>query len=249
MPKRLIPCLLLSGDRLVKTIRFKNRVYVGDPINAVRVFNDKEVDEIIVLDIDSTRLGTPINFSLLEDIASEAFMPMCYGGGIRDVAQLSVLFALGIEKASINTAAVDNPSFVTEAARIFGSQSIVGSMDVRTSRFGGDQICRAGSSRRTGIDAVTHARRLAAAGAGEILVTSVDRDGTRAGYDLRLISRVSSVLDVPVVAVGGAGSLSHISQAWEAGAAGAAAGTLFVLHGSRRGVLISYPTPAERAAL
>lgn len=248
MSQRLIPCLLLSAGRLVKTVRFKDRIYVGDPINAVRVFNDKEVDELTLLDIDATRKRTPIDYELIADVAGEAFMPVCYGGGVSSLDQIERLFTLGIEKVSINSAAVDDPELLSRAADVFGSQSIVGAVDVARSRLRGDRVVVAGGTRRTDRSPLDHARRLAAAGAGEILLNSVDRDGTRGGYDLGLIRDVADAAAVPVVALGGAGALHHCRQVWDVGAA-AAAGSIFVLHGPRRGVLISYPTPAERAAM
>lgn len=246
MPSRLIPCLLLSAGRLVKTIQFKNPMYVGDPINAVRVFNDKEVDELIVLDIDSSRNGTPIAYDLLGDLASEAFMPLCYGGGVRAMTEIERLFSLGIEKVAINTASIDRPGLITQASEVFGSQSVVGALDVGRTRFGRERVVVGGGRRRTDRDPVDHARALVAAGAGELVVTSIDREGTREGYDLPLVRKVVSAVDVPVVAVGGAGNMSHVSAVWAEGAAGAGAGTMFVTHGSRRGVLISYPSPKER---
>ena len=243
--KRVIPCLLLKDRGLYKTVRFSNPKYVGDPINAVRVFNDKEVDEITVLDIGAARTGI-IDFDLIQDFASECFMPLCYGGGIRQIAQMQRLFDLGLEKLSLNTAAFETPDLVTEAAKQFGSQSVVVSIDVRAAGLRKSSVViRSGSQRVRGTP-VEHARRAADRGAGEVLLTSIDREGTGRGYDTRLIAEVASSVEIPLVAHGGAGRVEHLKDAFDAGASGAAAGSLFVFQGPHKAVLISYPTQEEQ---
>ena len=243
----MIPCLLLKEGGLYKTIKFAQPKYVGDPINALRVFNDKEVDEITVLDIGATRSGR-IDFGLIADFASECFMPLCYGGGIRTMQQAHRLFGLGIEKLSFNTAAVESPSLVADAARDFGNQSVVVSIDVKSFRFKGISVVTRGGSDRVDGTPLEHAQRAADAGAGEILLTAVDREGTRGGYDCSLIREVSSKVDVPVVANGGAGNLADMKSAFDAGASGVAAGSMFVFHGPHNAVLINYPSQEEQAA-
>ncbi|MFZ2491238.1 MAG: AglZ/HisF2 family acetamidino modification protein [Thermoanaerobaculia bacterium] len=241
----MIPCLLMSNGGLVKTVKFSNPKYVGDPVNAVRIFNDKEVDEMVFLDIDATREKRGPNFQVLADIASEAFMPFGYGGGITTVDQVRQLYALGIEKVILNSAAVTNPRLVEEAASIAGNSGVVVSIDVRRSWLGRRSVYINGGRRDTRLDPVMHAREMERAGAGEILLTSIDRDGTMEGYDLDLIEQISSNVGVPVVAAGGAGELRHFREAVDHGAAGLAAGSMFVFHGRHRAVLITYPEYQE----
>ena len=246
---RIIPCLLLKNGGLVKTVRFKNDRYVGDPINAVRIFNEKEVDELVFLDISATLAGNGPNFELLEDIASEAFMPFGYGGGITSLEQIRRLYALGVEKIVINTVAATNPELVSEAAGLAGSSSVVVSIDVRRSLFGKYSVCVEGGRRDLKTDPVSYARDMEKRGAGEILLNAIDRDGTMEGYDLGLVRRVSEAVSVPVVAVGGAGSLEHFREAVEHGASAAAAGSMFVFHGKHKAVLITYPRYDEMRTL
>ena len=246
LPPRVIPCLLLRKQGLVKTIRFQNPTYVGDPTNAVRIFNDKEVDELVFLDIAASSDGQPPQFELLARMTSECFMPLCYGGGVRTIADMHRLFTLGIEKVSLNTEAAKRPEFVREAANIFGSSSIVVSIDVRRRILGRYEVVTSGGRQRTGLDPVAFAIRMQEMGAGELLLTSVERDGTGTGYDLELVKSVSSAVSVPVIACGGAGSVRDLVRAVrEGGASAAAAGSLFVFHGPHRAVLITYPSPAE----
>jgi imidazole glycerol-phosphate synthase subunit HisF len=241
VPARLIPCLLLRGAGCVKTVRFRKPVYLGDPINVVRIFNEREVDELILLDIDACREGRGPRFARLADLASECFMPVCYGGGVRSLGDVERLFAIGIEKVSINTHAVLNPALVEEAVRRFGSQSIVASVDVRKGFFGGRRVVTCGGRRAHALDPVVHAREMERRGAGEVLLNSVDRDGVMRGYDLALVGEVSAAVRVPVVALGGAGSLADAGTVLRAGAAAAAAGSLFCFAGPDREVLINYP--------
>jgi cyclase len=238
---RVIPCLLLRNGGLVKTVKFRDAKYVGDPINAVRIFNDKEVDELMFLDISATASGTGPNFALLEDIASEAFMPFGYGGGITSIDQVKRLFALGVEKVVINTAAADNPQLVATAASLAGSSSVVVSIDVRRSFLGKYSVCIRNGRDDLGRDPVAYAREMESLGAGEILLTAIDRDGTQEGYNLDLIRRIAEAVSVPVVASGGAGSLQHFREAVQSGAGAVAAGSFFVFHGKHRAVLITYP--------
>ena len=242
---RVIPCLLLRNGGLVKTIRFDNPRYIGDPINAVRIFNEKEVDELVFLDISAATARDGPNFSLLTDIASEAFMPFGYGGGITCLEHIRRLYALGVEKVIINTAAVDNPSLVAEAAELAGSSGVVASIDVRRSWLGKYSVWTRSGRQDARRDPVAHAREMERMGAGEILLNAIDRDGTQDGYDLELVRRVAEAVSVPVVAAGGAGTLQHFRQAVDAGAAAVAAGSMFVFHGRHRAVLITYPEYAE----
>lgn len=242
---RVIPALLLSNGGLVKTVRFKDPRYVGDPINAVRIFNDKEVDELAFLDISATPSASGPDFELLTRIASEAFMPFAYGGGVTTIDQVKRLFSLGVEKVILNTAAVTTPAIVSQAAALAGSCGVVGSVDVRRGLFGRYSVYTHGGRVDTKRDPVSHALALQQAGVGEILLNAIDRDGTQAGYDLDLVARVAAAVTVPVVAVGGAGTPAHFREAVSVGAAAVAAGSLFVFRGKHRAVLITYPDYSE----
>ncbi|MBX2989423.1 MAG: AglZ/HisF2 family acetamidino modification protein [Bdellovibrionaceae bacterium] len=242
---RIIPILLLRGDGLVKTQGFQKSVYVGDPINAAKIFNDSEVDELIVLDISPEAAEKGPNFEKLGELATECFMPVCYGGGVRSLWQVERLFALGFEKVAFNTALVKTPALVGEASRVFGASSIVASIDVRRKMFGRLEVMTAGGREATGLDPVAHARQAVERGAGEILLTSIDQEGGRKGYDLKLVQAVRAAVEVPIVAHGGAGRLEDMRDAITAGASAAAAGSLFVFHGRLNGVLINYPTQAD----
>lgn len=246
---RLIPCLLLKGSGCVKTRRFKSPTYLGDPINIVRIFNDREVDELIVLDIDATHEGRRPRFDLLADLATECFMPLCYGGGVRSLQDMEQLFAVGIEKVAINTEAVLNPMFVESAARRFGSQSVVVSIDAKTDWLRRRRVASHGGRRTRALDPVEHARAMEEHGAGELLLNSVERDGVMRGYDLALIGDVTAATDVPVIACGGAGCLEDVARALRAGATAAAAGSLFSFAGPNRAVLINYPDRPDIEAI
>lgn len=244
MPRRIrvIPVLLLRGHGLVKTRRFKDPVYVGDPVNAVRIFSEKEVDEIVILDIDASREGREPNYALVAEIAGECFMPMAYGGGVRTLEQVRKLIRSGVEKVVVNSALAESTRLLTEAADVFGSQAIVAGIDVRRALFGGYSVVVKSASVQTRLALDEHAKQVEAAGAGEIFVNSVDRDGMMAGYDLDLIRRVTSAVSVPVVACGGAGTVEHLVEAVRsAGASAVSAGSMFVFHGKHRAVLINYP--------
>lgn len=242
---RVIPCLLLRNEGLVKTVKFKDPKYLGDPINIVRIFNDKEVDELIFLDITASLENRKPNFALLEKITSECFMPLGYGGGIRDMDDIKRLLKIGVEKIILNTAAVQNPSLIREAANYAGSQAVVISIDVKKSLFGKYETYIQSGKKNAKLDPVNFAVEMEKQGAGEIFVNSIDHDGVMQGYDLELIKRVSSAINIPLVACGGAGNLQHLAEAIQAGASAAAAGSMFVFQGPLRGVLISYPTQEE----
>jgi imidazole glycerol-phosphate synthase subunit HisF len=239
---RVIPCLLLRGHGLVKTKRFADAVYVGDPINAVRIFSEKEVDELVLLDIDASRTGSEPNYELIAEVAGECFMPVAYGGGVRSLEQVRRLIRSGVEKVVINSAAFESMDVITQAARVFGSQAVVGGVDVRKTLLGGYKVVAKSATVETRVKLDDHVRRLVDAGAGEILLNNVDRDGTMAGYDLDLIRQVSRIVTVPLVACGGAGTVEHLRAAvQEGGASAVSAGSMFVFHGKRRAVLINYP--------
>ena len=244
--KRVIPCLLLKGKGLVKTVKFKDPTYVGDPINAVKIFNDKEVDELLFLDITASVERRRPSFNVISEIASECFMPLGYGGGIRSLEDIKTLFASGAEKACINSCAVENPDFIKSASDAFGSQSIVVSIDVKKTLFGKNVVYSHSGRRNTGLDPIEYAKRVQGMGAGEIFLNSIDRDGTMQGYDIELVSKVSEGVGIPVIACGGAGKLKDIAEVLDkGGASAAAAGSLFVFHGRHRAVLINYPSKQE----
>ena len=249
MIPRVIPALLLQDGGLVKTVAFRDARYVGDPINTVRIFNDKQVDEIVLLDIGATRTGRGPDEAAIEQIAAEAFMPVGYGGGVTSLAQARRLIQLGVEKVVINTAAIDDPALIREIADVLGSSTIVVSMDAQRRPDGTYEVRARGATQATGRDARAHAEAMAAAGAGELLLQSIDRDGSMAGYDLELVRQVASAVEIPVVACGGAGSLEDVASVIsEGGASAAAAGSLFVFHGKHRAVLVTYPSYERRVA-
>lgn len=248
---RVIPCLLLSPSRggLVKTIKFGKPKYVGDPINAVRIFNEKEVDELMVLDIDATSQGRGPDFAAVEELASECFMPLCYGGGIRTAADAFTLFSLGVEKVAIQSAVLRDPAIITEIARRAGEQAVVVSIDVKRDWLRRPRLYGHAGIKLRSLDWKNAMREAIAAGAGEVLLNAVDRDGTLAGPDLGLIREASMIADVPLIAVGGISSLADIKAATDAGASAVAAGAYFVFQGPHRAVLITYPRYEELRAL
>lgn len=238
---RVIPCLLLQQGGLVKTTRFNKPVYVGDPINAIRIFNDKEVDELMVLDIDASREKREPNYALIEQFAGECLMPLCYGGGIQSVEQARQLFSLGVEKVCIQTSALRDMSILTKIAEKFGSQSVLFSLDVKKGWLGrkGTYASMSRSlDERSWQSVLQDAVR---AGAGEIILNAVDRDGTMSGVDEDLIREASQSIPVPLVALGGVGNLDDIRKAVIAGASAVSAGAFFVFYGPHRAVLITYP--------
>lgn len=238
---RVIPSLLIKNRGLVKTERFKNGRYVGDPINAIKIFNDKEADELVVLDILATRTKS-IDFSFISRINKEAFMPLGYGGGIRTVDEVSRIIGLGYEKVILNNYALENPRLIDQAAAQCGSQSVVICIDVKKDWLGKYKVYRHSIQKNSNIDVVQWAQEAADRGAGEIILYNVDRDGTFSGYDINLLSLVSKKIKIPLVALGGAGSIEDFKLAIHEGNASAvAAGSIFVFHGPHRAVLITYP--------
>lgn len=246
---RVIPVLLVSDGYLVKPVKFKGDTYIGDPINAVRIFNEKQVDELVICDIDASTKGTGVNFTLIEEIASEAFMPVGYGGGVASADEAKRITSIGIEKVILNTAAVESPETITAISEALGSSSTVVSVDAKKKFSGGwDTYTRRGS-RKTGQGPAELAMRAQQLGAGEVIVSSIDRESTFEGYDLRLIETVSRAVSVPVIALGGASRFDDFGSALRAGASAVAAGSMFVLNGKHRAVLISYPTPDQVRSL
>jgi imidazole glycerol-phosphate synthase subunit HisF len=243
---RVIPCLLLKGRGLVKTVKFKDPKYLGDPINVVKIFNDKEVDELVFLDITATLESRTTPLAYLAEIASECFMPLGYGGGIRSLEDIKAVLGLGVEKVIINSFAVEQPAFLGKAADFAGSQSVVASLDVKKDLLGQYEVFTHGGKKATGWDPVKLAVLMEKQGAGELLINSIDRDGTMQGYDIELIRRVTDAIGIPVVACGGAGTVQHLGEVVKkGGASAAAAGSMFVFQGPHRAVLISYPSPHE----
>ena len=250
---RIIPCLLVHKGGLVKTQNFKDAKYVGDPINAVRIFNEKEADELMIFDIDATVNKVEPDFSLISKLAAECRMPLCYGGGVRTAEQAERIIDMGVEKVAISAAAIANLSLLTEISAAVGRQSVVAVLDIRadsrsvTKRY---ELCTHNGKTAYKLDPVSLAKQIQDAGAGEIVINSVDRDGVMQGYDLELNRQFKDALKIPVTFLGGAGSLEHISDLISSlGVVGAAAGSLFVFKGKYRAVLINYPTPEQKINL
>ena len=243
---RVIPCLLLKNLGLIKTKRFKNPVYIGDPINAVKIFNDLEADELIFLDIEASKENRICSEQLIKDIGDEAFMPFAVGGGIRNLEQIKKIINCGAEKVVINSASISNPKLITEGANVFGSQSIVISIDVKNNFFGKQQIVFNNAKKKSKIKLLDYIKEIEDRGAGEIIINSVDHDGIMEGYNLDLIKQVADCASVPVVALGGAGKLDDFKTAIDYGASAVSAGSMFVFHSNSKGVLINYP---EKIAL
>jgi len=247
---RITPCLLIHNGGLVKTKGFAEPKYVGDPINAVRIFNEKEADELMVLDIDATIKGREPDFKLIAKLAAECRMPLCYGGGVTQVEQVQRLVNIGVEKVAVSSAAIARPALVTEIADAVGRQSVTVVLDVRKRRrlmSAGYELCTHNAKKAYNVDILSLISEFQKAGAGEIVVNSVDRDGMMKGYDLELAAQVKSMANVPVTFLGGAGSLGDLSDLVSlVGIVGAAAGSLFVFKGKYRAVLISYPTSDQK---
>lgn len=250
---RIIPCLLVHEGGLVKTTGFKDPKYVGDPINAVKIFNEKEADELIILDIDATVNGTEPDYRMIANVAAECRMPLCYGGGVKTAAQAKRIISLGVEKVAVSSAAIEHPQLVSEIAAAIGRQSIVVVLDVRKRRGvfkSGYEICTHNSTRVVSTDFDGLVQQIAEAGAGEIVINAIDRDGTMQGYDLVLASRLRALVRVPISVLGGAGSFDDIrALIKECGVVGASAGSLFVFKGQYRAVLINYPNATQRDEL
>lgn len=247
---RVIPVLLcnLQGS-LVKTQKFKKPIYVGDPVNAVKIFNDKEVDELIFLDITATSQGRKPNLKYIQEIATEAFMPLCYGGGLTNIDDIRAVVKAGIEKVAINSALEKDPDLISRSADILGSSSTVASIDVKKDIWGKYRVAVRNASKNLSVPIIEFAQMLEEKGAGEIILNSVDRDGTMEGFDLKLIEDVSQKVSIPLIACGGAGNIAHLKQAIQAGASAVAAGSMFVFQGKHKAVLISYPTQKELIGL
>lgn len=238
---RCIPVLLLQDGALVKTVQFQNPKYIGDPLNAIRIFNEKEVDELVFLDLDASVKGTPIPIRLLEEIAGECFMPLSFGGGIKTIEDIRQIIQIGIEKVIIGTEAVENPEFVKQAVAEFGSSSICVSLDIQKKSSGAYELYTRSGTKRIHQDPIEYAQVLEQLGVGEILLHSIEREGTGNGFDLELIRAVRQAVKIPIIISGGAGTLEHLCEGVENGATAVAAGSMFVFHGKHRAVLISYP--------
>jgi cyclase len=244
---RIIPSLLIQDNGLVKTVNFKNPKYVGDPINAVRIFNEKEVDELAVFDIDATVQGNEPNYSLIERLASQSMMPLCYGGGVKTVEQAQRIFSLGIEKIALSSAVIQNPQLITEISERVGSQSVIIVLDVKKKLLGGYEVYTHNGKKATGINPIKFVEEAQRLGAGEIVINSIDRDGVMKGYDLDLIAKVREKIKLPMTVLGGAGSLDDIEKVIDShGVIGVAAGSLFVFKGPYKAVLINYPNQTEK---
>jgi len=243
---RVIPILLLKGKGLVKSIKFKDYRYIGDPINAVKIFNDLKADELVFLDILASKEKRSISLDFVRNVGDEANMPFAVGGGIRTIQQIKEIINAGAEKVVINTYAVENPNFIKEASDIFGSSTIVVSIDVKKKFLGKKQVHTMAGTKAIGLNPIEFAKLMQEKGAGEIIINSIENDGLMTGYDLDLISQVSKVVEIPVVAAGGAGTLSDFKKAVkESYASAVAAGSMFVYHGPRRAVLVNYPNTRE----
>ncbi|MDX9883399.1 MAG: AglZ/HisF2 family acetamidino modification protein [Prolixibacteraceae bacterium] len=245
---RIIPCLLVHNKGLVKTVKFKDPKYVGDPINAVKIFNEKEVDEIMVIDIDATAKQKEPDYQLIENLATECRMPLCYGGGIKTAEQAQRIFSLGVEKIAISSAVIENPSLITELAEKVGRQSVVVVMDAKKKTFSNNyELYTHNGTKPKSIDPVQFAIQAEKLGAGEIVINSIDQDGMMKGYDLNLINRIREAITIPTTVLGGAGSSQDLGEIISKhGIIGIAAGSLFVFKGKFRAVLINYPTPEEK---
>ena len=243
---RVIPCLQLIGDSLVKTVKFKNHGYIGDPVNTVRIFNELEVDELCFLDIRASAENRQPPIEILRQIANECFMPLSYGGGIRSFETAKDILSIGFEKVIINTQAYEQPALVTQVARHFGSQAVIGSIDVKKSIWGKYQVYVRDGQQKIEEDAINWAKKMEDAGVGEILLTSMDRDGTWSGFDVELTKKVSEAVRVPVIANGGAGSIEHIGDVVKKGQASAVClGSMVVYQQKGMGVLVNFPDKTE----
>jgi cyclase len=244
---RIIPSLLIHENGLVKTVNFKNPKYVGDPINAVKIFNEKAVDELAIFDIDATVLGKEPNYSLIERLASQSMMPLCYGGGVKTVEQAQRIFSLGIEKIALSSSVLQNPKLITEISDRVGAQSVIVVLDVKKKLLGGYEVYTHNGKKSTGINPFKFIEEAQKLGAGEIVINSIDKDGLMKGYDMDLIAKVREKISLPMTVLGGAGSLQDIEKVIDAhGVIGVAAGSLFVFKGPYKAVLINYPTQLEK---
>ena len=244
---RIIPSLLIHENGLVKTVNFKNPKYVGDPINAVKIFNEKAVDELAIFDIDATVLDKEPNYSLIERLASQSMMPLCYGGGVKTVEQAQRIFSLGIEKIALSSAVLQTPKLITEISDRVGAQSVIVVLDVKKKLLGGYEVYSHNGKIATGINPFKFVEEAQKLGAGEIVINSIDKDGAMKGYDIDLIAKVREKISLPMTVLGGAGSLQDIERVIDQhGVIGVAAGSLFVFKGPYKAVLINYPTQLEK---
>jgi len=246
---RIIPVLTIDNDKLVKTVKFKKPNYIGDPVNAVKIFNDKEVDEIVLLDITASKEGREPSYTKIEEICSEAFMPFAYGGGITTMDQIDRLFQLGIEKVILNTVLDRNLELVREATEKYGSQSIVASIDVKKNLLGKYQVYTKSGEQKSKLSLEQYLKKVLDAGVGELILNSINNEGTYNDYDFKLIELVANMTEIPVVACGGANGLNSFDQAIKKGASAVAAGSLFVYRGRTNGILINYPSQVELSKL
>tara|TARA_B100000676_G_C17966261_1_gene780553 strand:- start:26 stop:805 length:780 start_codon:yes stop_codon:yes gene_type:complete len=248
---RIIPNLLIHNKGLVKTINFKDPKYVGDPINAVKIFNEKSVDELIVTDIDATVKNIDPDYSMIEKLAMECRMPLCYGGGINNANQAKQIFSLGVEKIAISSSAINNPKLITELSDSVGSQSVVIVMDIKKKFLGkGYELVTHNGTKKTGINPLKFVEEIKELGVGEIVINSIDRDGTMKGYDYQLIEKIRNITTLPMTILGGAGSLEDIGNLiHKYKIIGAGAGSIFVFKGKYRAVLINYPNDKEKTDL
>jgi cyclase len=245
---RIIPCLLIQDGGLVKTVKFRDPKYVGDPINAVKIFNEKEADELIVIDIDATVNGVEPNYKQIANLAAECRMPLCYGGGIRTAAQAKKIIALGVEKIAISSAALENPTLITQIAEEIGSQSVVVVLDYKSRMLSkASEVWTHNGTRNTKRSVLDVALEVENLGAGEIVINSIENDGRMKGYDIDLATKLRQAVHIPITILGGGGSLEDMRNVVAAcGVVGVAAGSFFVFKGSYRAVLISYPSAQQK---
>ena len=243
---RIIPCLLLKDDSLVKTVNFKNPVYIGDPVNTARIFNELEVDELVLLDIAATNNNRNPDFKILSELANECFMPLAYGGGINTFEDAKKIFKIGIEKIIINSAAFTNPAIITELAEHFGNQAIVASIDVKRNIFGNYNVFSNSGKKKQKLNPVAWAQKLEQLGAGEILLTAIHQEGTWNGFDIDLLEKISNAVNIPVIANGGAASINDIRKAVKQGCASAVSlGSMVVYQNKGMGVLVNFPNKTD----
>jgi cyclase len=244
---RIIPSLLIHKNGLVKTIKFKNHKYIGDPLNTVRIFNEKEVDELAIFDIDASVTGAEPNYKLLKKLANQSRMPLCYGGGVKTVDQALKIFELGIEKIALSSAIIENPNLIKEIAQRVGCQSIIAVLDIKKKIFGNYELAIYNGSKLTGLNPIDFAKKVESLGVGEIILNSIDNDGVMKGYDIKLLDQVARNLKIPLTILGGAGSISDFKEVIDKhGIIGVAAGSLFVFKGPYKAVLINYPSNEDK---
>tara|TARA_B110000438_G_scaffold302160_1_gene359009 strand:+ start:382 stop:1185 length:804 start_codon:yes stop_codon:yes gene_type:complete len=248
---RIIPCLLIKNKGLVKTVKFLDSKYVGDPLNAVKIFNEKSVDELIVLDIDATVQNREPDFKMIGHLAAECCMPLCYGGGIKTPEQALRIFALGVEKIALSSAVIENPNIISKIGKSVGTQSVIIVLDVKKKKFSNDyDLYTHNGKKKTGLNVLDFAKKVEELGCGEIIINSIDEDGVMEGYDTNIINIIRDEVSIPITVLGGAGSLNDIGQMINRhGIIGVAAGSLFVFKGKYKAVLINYPNPLEKESL